>query len=148
MGCVNETEDFQLHSLGALVYFVGYDAYMVGRTARLLRISAAARACQRTLTRTRAWYSHPNPNPDPNPEPNPNPNPHSNQTRACQHPISLGVQAACAATSVLTTIARYAPRLCLASGLTATAAATTATASGLATLDPLTRVLDPVWPYP
>ena len=121
MGCVNETEDFQLHSLGALVYFVGYDAYMVGRTARLLRISAA--------------------------------------TRACPHPISLGVQAACAATSVLTTIARYAPRLCLASGLTATtaatasgltatatAAATTATASGLATLDPLTRVLDPVWP--
>ena len=121
MGCVNETEDFQLHSLGALVYFVGYDAYMVGRTARLLRINAA--------------------------------------TRACTHPISLGVQAACAATSVLTTIARYAPRLCLASGLTATtaatasgltatatAAATTATASGLATLDPLTRVLDPVWP--
>ena len=117
MGCVNETEDFQLHSLGALVYFVGYDAYMVGRTARLLRISAA--------------------------------------TRACTHPISLGVQAACAATSVLTTIARYAPRLCLASGLATTAAttasgltaaATTATASGLATLDPLTRVLDPVWP--
>ena len=92
MGCVNETEDFQLHSLGALVYFVGYDAYMVGRTARLLRISAAA--------------------------------------RACTHPISLGVQAACAATSVLTTIARYAPRLCLASGLTTTAAAT---ASGLTT---------------
>ena len=109
MGCVNETEDFQLHSLGAMVYFVGYDAYMVGRTARLLRINAA--------------------------------------TRACTHPISLGVQAACAATSVLTTIARYAPRLCLASGLTATAAAATPL-SGLATLDPLTRVLDPVWPYP
>ena len=94
---------------------------MVGRTARLLRISAAA--------------------------------------RPCKHPISLGVQAACAATSVLTTIARYAPRLCLASGLTITAAATasglTSTAaatttatplSGLATLDPLTHVLDPVWP--
>mmetsp|Transcript_15963 Transcript_15963/g.39516 ORF Transcript_15963/g.39516 Transcript_15963/m.39516 type:complete len:133 (-) Transcript_15963:99-497(-) len=94
---------------------------MVGRTARLLRISAA--------------------------------------TRACEHPISLGVQAACAATSVLTTVARYVPRLYLASGLattaaaatasglTTTAAATTAAASGLATLDPLTRVLDPVWPY-
>ena len=106
MGCVNETEDFQLHSLGALVYFVGYDAYMVGRTARLLRISAA--------------------------------------TRACPHPISLGVQAACAATSVLTTIARYAPRLCLASGLTTTA--TAATASGLTTAAAAAAAT--VWPLP
>jgi len=95
VGCVNETEDWHLHSRGAMIYFVGYDVYMIGRTASLARMSAAARSCERR--------------------------------------ISLVVQAACAATSALTTIARYAPRLYLA-------------ASGLGTPASLTPVLDTVLP--
>lgn len=91
VGCVNETEDWHLHSTGAMVYFIGYDAYMIGRTAILARMSV-------------------------------------------RRPISIGVQAACAATSAATTIARYGPRLYLA-------------ASGLPLTPDSTPVLDTVWPF-
>ena len=50
VGCVNETEDWHLHSLGAMIFFIGYDAYMIGRTGSLARMSAAARSCTRPIS--------------------------------------------------------------------------------------------------
>ena len=101
VGCVNETEDWHLHSRGAVTFFAGYDVYMIGRTTSLVRSAARSK---------------------------------SGRPRPCRS-LSLAVQATCAVTSTLATLARYAPHL----------ATWGLAAFGLAS--PVsTPVLDTVWP--
>ena len=42
VGCVNETENYPLHITGALIFFVGYDVYMMIRSITMLTQPASA----------------------------------------------------------------------------------------------------------